>query len=220
MLPRALLFDFDGVIADTENVHIVAWERTFGDMGLTVPEEVCARAVELDDRDFLISVFADRGYEDADVDGWIERKQRLTVMLLGDSPRLYPGVVELVRQLEGKTRLAVVSTTWRENITTVLTSAGIADAFATIVGKEDVPATKPAPDAYRKALRRLKVRKAEAVTFEDSFSGHVAAWGAGVPCVIVGHRRGKEGWVGDLPYLPDFSDPDRVLATLGRAASR
>src|SRR4051794_725318 len=48
-LPRAVFFDFDGVLADTENIHIAAWERTFGDLGWDVPPADCARAAEVDD---------------------------------------------------------------------------------------------------------------------------------------------------------------------------
>src|SRR3954452_13561914 len=118
MPPRAVPFDFDGVIADTENHHVAAWERTFGLMGWDVPPEVCARAMELDDRVFLAEVFASRQITDGNLEGWVRRKQELTVEMLRDAPRIYPGVRELVDRLRGKARLAVVTTTWRENITT------------------------------------------------------------------------------------------------------
>ena len=73
--PRALLFDFDGVIADTENHHIVAWQRTFGLIGMEVDDAVCARAAEVDDREFLTDFFTSRKIVGGDVDGWIARKQ-------------------------------------------------------------------------------------------------------------------------------------------------
>ena len=155
--PRAVLFDFDGVIADTENVHVAAWERTFGAMGWDVPAEQCARAAEIDDRAFLAEVFAERKIEEGDLDGWVARKQRLAAAMLADEPRLYPGVAELVGRLAGRARLAVVSTARREDIRGVLRAGGLLDAFAAIVGKEDVRATKPDPEPYRAALERLGV---------------------------------------------------------------
>src|SRR5947208_1861258 len=115
MPPRAVLFDFDGVIADTENIHIASWERTFGLLGLDVPAGACVRAAEVDDRAFLAEVFAGKQVGDGDIAGWVRRKQDLTVALLADAPRVYPGVVPLVQGLRGRVRLAVVSTTWREN---------------------------------------------------------------------------------------------------------
>lgn len=214
-LPRAVLFDFDGVIADTENVHVAAWERTFGVMGWNVPPEQCARAAEIDDRAFLAEVFAERKIEQGDLDGWVARKQRLAAEMLADEPRLYSGVAELVGRLEGRARLAVVSTARREDIRGVLRAGGLLDAFAVIVGKEDVRATKPDPEPYRAALERVGVDGAEAVALEDSAAGLASARSAGVRCVAIGHRHGPGVWVGDSPFLADLADTEEALRALG-----
>lgn len=208
MVPRALLFDFDGVLADTENVHIAAWERTFGRMGWDVPPEVCARAAEEDDRAFLRDVLATRGVDEGDIDGWVGRKQELTRSMLADSPRLYPGITPLIARLRDRYRLAVVSTTWRENVTAVLESAGLLDAFELIVAKEDVEAVKPDPAAYRLALSRLNLQPAEALALEDSSTGLEAARAAGIRVLAVGHRRPQGDWTGDAPYLASLGNPD------------
>ena len=91
MAVQAVLFDFDGVIADTVNVHVVAWQRTLSTLGWRVSDEVAARAGEVDDRAFLSDLFAKRGIESDKVDEWVRRKQVLTVELLKDSPRLHRG---------------------------------------------------------------------------------------------------------------------------------
>jgi beta-phosphoglucomutase len=215
--PRALLFDFDGVIADTENVHVAAWERTFGLMGLEVPPEECARAVEVDDREFLAEIFARKEIAGGDVDGWVRRKQELTAALLADSPRVYPGVAELVAALSGRARLAVVSTTWRENIATVLRSAGLDGAFELFVGKEDVRAVKPDPECYLLALKRLGLAPDEAAALEDSPSGLASARAAGIRVLAIGHRRKKGDWIGDATFLPDLAGTRAVLEALGWA---
>src|SRR5438094_923490 len=142
---KAVLFDFDGVIAETENHHIAAWQRTLNVMGWQVPDEVAALSAEVEDREFLRRLFGDRGIPVDKVEEWVRRKQGLTVQLLRDSPRLYPGVVELVRNLEGKVRLAIVSDTWRENIQVVLESAGLTAAFETIIAKEDLTLAQSDP---------------------------------------------------------------------------
>src|SRR6056297_2525731 len=108
--PRAVLFDFDGVIADSKNVHVASWERTFAAMGLEGTPEQCARAAELDDRSFLAEILEEKKIEGGAIDGWVGRKQQLAAAMLRDEPRLYPGVSGLVRRLEGIARLAVVST--------------------------------------------------------------------------------------------------------------
>lgn len=213
--PRAVLFDFDGVIADTANVHVAAWERTFALMGWDVPPEVCARAVEEDDRAFLADLLADQGIKGGDIAGWVGRKQGLARVLLADVPRLYPGVPELVGRLRDRAALAVVSVTWRENVAIVLGISGLSDAFRVIIGKEDVSATKPDPEPYRLALSRLGIAPEEAVALEDSPSGLTSARDAGLRCVAVGHRRPAGGWTEGAAFLPDLRDADRAMEALG-----
>lgn len=215
MPPKAILFDFDGVIADTENHHIAAWQRTLAVMGWQVAEEVAARSAEADDREFLVQLFADRGIADGNIDEWVHRKQALTVQLLRDAPRLFPGVVELVQSLQGRARLAVVSGTWRENIQAVLAAAGLTESFDTIIGKQDVTARKPAPDPYQLALKRLRLVAKSTVALEDSPSGLAAARAAGIRAFAIGHRRQAGEWVGDAPYVSGFEPASDLLQQLG-----
>jgi HAD superfamily hydrolase (TIGR01509 family) len=215
MPPRALLFDFDGVLADTENVQVAAWQRTFEALGWEVPDEVCVRAAEIDDRAFLAEVFARQRVRDGDIEGWVRRKQALTATMLTDAPRVYPGVSDLIRRLSGRVVLAVVSGTWRANVETVLKAVGLREAFAQLVGKEDVLAVKPDPECYRLALWRLGLKPAQVVALEDSPSGLTAARGAGIRTIAVGHRRPPGKWSGDSPYIPDLTRTDEILALLG-----
>jgi HAD superfamily hydrolase (TIGR01509 family) len=217
MAVTAVLFDFDGVLADTENAHVVAWERTFARMGWAVPPEACARAAEVDDRDFLRDLFAERQVADGDVAGWVGRKQALTRQLLADAPWVYPGVPALLERLaRGGARLAVVSGTWRENVEAVLAPLGLRAAFDLVVAKEDVAAPKPDPEAYRVALARLGLPAGQVVALEDSPTGLAAARAAGVPVVAVGHRRPSGEWAEGAPFLPDLADLPRALEALGR----
>jgi HAD superfamily hydrolase (TIGR01509 family) len=213
--PEAVLFDFDGVLAETENVHVAAWERLFGAMGWDVDPATCARAAEEDDRAFLADVFAGRGVVEGDVEGWVRRKRDLTREILGDAPRLHRGVARLVAALRGRARLAVVSTTWRENIDAVLGPAGLRDAFELIVAKEDVRSVKPDPEAYRTAVEGLGVPAQAAVAVEDSPTGLASARAAGVRVVLVGHRRPEGPWAEGSPFLTDLRDTRRVLRALG-----
>lgn len=201
MAPRAVLFDFDGVIADTENHHIAAWQRTLMALGWQVPDEVAARSAEVDDRDFLRELFASQGIAEGDIEGWVRKKQALTIQLIRDAPRIYPGVIDLVEQIRGRTRLAIVSGTWRENVEAVLRSSSLKGAFEFVIGKEDVAAVKPDPEAYLLALRRLGVKPGMAVAIEDSPGGVAAAAAAGIPTIAVGHRREFGEWVGGHPYF-------------------
>jgi beta-phosphoglucomutase len=220
MVPRAVLFDFDGVIADTENHHVVAWQRTLTALGWLVADEVAARSAEMDDRQFLAELFAQRGVLGGDMEGWVRKKQSITVELIRNAPRLYPGVIELVGRLQSRVRLAVVSDTWRENVATLLASVRLSTAFEIIIGKEDVTHVKPNPEAYLLALARLGIKAAEAVALEDSSSGLTAARSAGVPYIAVGHRREFGAWVGDAAYISGFEPVSGLIQQLGLTDSR
>ena len=204
MLSRAVLFDFDGVIADTENVHIAAWERTFALIGWDVPPEVCARAVEEDDRAFLASVFKEKGIENGDVPGWTARKQAFTIEMLASCPRVYPGLHDLIQSFEGMRTLAVVTGTWRENVATVLKACGLSDAFTMIIAKEDVERPKPEPDGYLLALKHLGIEAESAIVIEDSPTGLKAARTAGIQTIAVGHRRPDPEWAEDAVFVPNL----------------
>src|SRR5262245_21660548 len=200
MTPRALLLDFDGVIADTENHHVSAWQRTLVAIGWDVPDDECVKAMEQDDRIWLSELFERRKIKGGDIEGWVRRKQAVTRSLLADSPRVYPGVAALAGRLRGKLTLGVVTSTWRENVVAVLEAAGLRPAFELIVAKEDVVLPKPAPECYRKAVEKLKLRPGEVVAVEDSPGGLAAALAAGVVAVAVGHRRPLGPWSGDAPF--------------------
>jgi beta-phosphoglucomutase len=214
MALKVVLLDFDGVIAETDNHHIAAWQRTLSVMGWQVADEVAARSAEIDDRAFLSELFAKHGIVSDKMEDWVLRKQALTVRMLKDSPRLYPGAADLIRALQGRVRLAVVSGTWRENIKTVLDAAGLAGSFDTIVGKEDVTAVKPAPEAYHLALKRLRISARSSVAIEDSPSGIAAASAAGIRVLAVGHRRAFGDWVGNAAYISGFEPIEGLLKLL------
>ncbi|WP_169974345.1 HAD family hydrolase [Tautonia rosea] len=215
--PRAVLFDFDGVIADTENVHIASWERIFTAMGLEVTPEQCSRAAEIDDRAFLGEILTAKKIDEVAIEGWVSRKQELAAAMLGDEPRLYPGVVALVRRLEPLALLAVVTSARREDVESVLKSGAIADAFATIVSKEDVTRTKPDAEPYRTALERLVASSEDAVVLEDSAAGLASARSAGIRSIAIGHRHARGVWVGDSSFLEDLADVEAVMRALGFA---
>ena len=215
MPTRAVLFDFDGVIADTENIHIAAWQRVFGMMGWEAPDELCAMSMEKDDRLFLDSVFEMKKFLEGDIDGWVAKKQKITLEMLTNSPRIYPGIPELITQARRRRfKIAVVTTTWRENVTTVLQASGLLKKVDVIVGKEDVVKTKPDPEPYLRALTLLAVPSISSLAFEDSPTGLAAAHAALVPAIAVGHRRPKGPWVGHVAYVPDLRNTEYMMELL------
>ncbi len=215
MTPKAVLFDFDGVIADTENHHIAAWQRTLTAMGWLIADELAVRAAEVDDREFLTDLFTTRDVPVDRLDDWLARKQAVTVQLLRYSPRVYPGVVELVLALKGRARLAVVTGTWRANVQAVLEAAGLAGAFDVIVAKEDVSAQKPDPAPYLLALKKLRLAPRSTVAIEDSPTGLASAAAAGIRRIAVGHRRPSGDWAEDAAFVDSLEPTAELLERLG-----
>jgi len=217
MPTRSVLFEFHGVIADTENVHVAAWQRTFRAMGWHEPEETCIRAAAIDDRAFVQEVFARRKIDGGDAEGWARRKQALTVELLRDRPRLQPGAAELVQALkEAGVALAVVTSTRRANVETVLAASGLLDAFDLVVAGDDVTSVKPDPEPYRLAVDRLKIAPGDAVALEDSATGLVAAERAGLRVIAVVATQPAGDWSGAAAsWLPDLTDQPAALAAIG-----
>ena len=180
------------------------------------PTTSCAEAAEIDDRAFLAALFAARGMEGADIEGWVRRKQDLAETMLADAPRPYPGVVDLVNSLRGETRLGIVTATWRRNVKVVLDRLGLSDAFEVIVAKEDVAEVKPAPDGYTLALKRMELAASDAVAIEDSPPGVASARAAGLRAIAVGHRRPEGEWSEGCPFLADLADGGMARSALGR----
>ena len=208
-LTKAVIFDFDGVIVDTQQFHADAWEKTFQEHGLTVSREQCLPAIELEDHVFAAGLLKSLGWEE-DPRKWVYRKQLVFRTLLSQI-KIYPGVIELVQQLAPHFKLAIVSSTWLENIVTVTRSAGITHLFTILVGKETVSIHKPAPDGYLKAAKLMGIEPQYCTVIEDSPSGIRSAKAAGMRCIGVAHRNNLEQLKEADLIVPNLIDTEAVL---------
>jgi len=183
---RALVFDFDGLIVETEEPIFRAWQRIYREHGQELPLEMWVTIIgtasgpfdpiqHLEER---VGRLLDRkGFED------LERRyyEEATAM-----QRLMPGVAEYLRDAH-RLRLGVgiASSSRRAWVVEHLKRFAIADAFDAIVCREDVAHTKPDPQLYLEAVNRLMVMPEEALALEDSSNGIAAAKAAGLRCVAV-----------------------------------
>ncbi|MGI6648305.1 MAG: HAD family hydrolase [Bacillota bacterium] len=208
-LTKAVIFDFDGVIVDTQQFHADAWEKTFQEHGLTVSREQCLPAIELEDHVFAAGLLKSLGCEE-DPRKWVYRKQFVFRTLLSQI-KIYPGVIQLVQQLAPHFKLAIVSSAWIENIETVTRSAGIIHLFTILVGKETVSIHKPAPDGYLKAAKLLGIEPQNCTVIEDSPSGIRSAKAAGMRCIGVAHRNNLEQLKEADLVVPNLIETEAVL---------
>jgi len=198
-----IIFDLDGLLADTELLHCRAYQLAFAERG-----------VELGTGDYA-EHWIRHGKGIAD---WINlkglafdphvlrlRKSQHYLTLLKSSLRPMEGALELLDALHGKFRIALASSSYRDAIEGVLAGLQIATYFEVIVSGMDVAKVKPAPDIFLLAARVLRVDPTECLVFEDAEKGVLAAHGAGMRCVAVPN---------DFTRHHDFSKATRVCASL------
>jgi beta-phosphoglucomutase len=196
---RAAVFDFDGVIVDSEPLHFRALRDALRPEAVLITEEEYREIyLAYDDRGAIRLALEHHG-ERADP----ERMERIAAGKRAEFARAIPeipifdGARELVLSLGAEVPLAIASGARREEIETILTGLGLRDAFQAIVGAEDAERTKPDPAPYLEAARRLAARTpglgpAECVAFEDSMAGIASALGAGMKVVGVANSHPAE----------------------------
>jgi len=203
----AVVFDFDGVLADTEPLHLRAFQAAFAPRGWSLdPASYVERYLGYDDAG-LVAVFArDRGLtlDAAEIDALLDAKRRAFRRLIESGAVLYPGAADCVARLAARHRLAIASGALRAEITDILGGAGLLEPFGAVVGADDVPRSKPAPDCYLRAADLLGVPPHACVAVEDSRWGLEAARSAGLRTVAVT----------TTSPAADLAAADRILADL------
>jgi HAD superfamily hydrolase (TIGR01509 family) len=200
---KAIIFDFDGVIADTEPIHLGAFQRTLDGLGIELTkEDYYANYLAYDDKTFFRRFLRDREFKHEDnlISELIERKTGHYYDLIKGNIEILPGVREFLGRLAGRYRISIGSGALRGEITDILEFGGIGRFFEVIVSAEDIENCKPAPDVYLEVLNRLNaaspdgeaISAAECLVIEDSLSGIEAALSAGMKCLAVSNSYAAE----------------------------
>lgn len=184
LIPRAVVFDCDGTLVDSERIHAKALQGALAELGLRFsPEEILSQSAGAANVDFLGRVAADRGLTlPADIDRVVDDN---AFRLIADELRPMDGAGQVVRELaSGGVRLAVASNSTRRLVRQMLSATGLGSAFGErIATSDDVAVPKPAPDVYRLAAKLLSARTEDGLAVEDSPIGVTAARQAGMPVV-------------------------------------
>lgn len=189
---RAVVFDFDGVLVDSEPVHFRAMRESLLPEGITIEtDEYAGCYMGYDDREAIRLALERHGIggQPERVHEVAVRKAALYERLMPEVPFL-PGARELARSLAERMPVGIASGARRREIEAILRVAGLRDAFSAIVGAEDVRQGKPHPEPYLTAMALLAprapgLRAEECVVFEDSVAGVAAARAAGMKVVGV-----------------------------------
>jgi beta-phosphoglucomutase len=196
MTLRGIVFDFDGVIANSEPLHFQGFREVLAEEGLVLTEsEYYARYLGFDDAGAFEAMAADRGVQwpEGRVDTLVGRKALRLDALEREQSVLFPGAAAAIARLAETGPLAIASGALRNEIARILVREDLARYFVAVVGAEDTAASKPAPDPYLRAVELLDARvncgsdPAEYVAIEDSQWGLESARAAGLRTVAVTH---------------------------------
>jgi beta-phosphoglucomutase len=200
---RAIIFDCDGVIVDSEPHHFKAFYQILREEGIPfTKEEYFQKYLALDDKTCFETALAAHGrtYDNRILKDLIIRKMAVYRELSQQELFLYPGVVEFIKKAQGSYRLAIASGAFRGEIKFALDKAGLRPAFPVIVSAQDVRNSKPHPEAFLLALQLTNekhpmpsptIRPEECLVIEDSIHGVEGAHAAGMKCLAVSNSYPK-----------------------------
>ena len=194
---RAIIFDCDGVIADTEPLHFAALQRVLAEEGFKLTEEdYYQNYLAFDDRGCFRKAFSNLTTER--LAELIDRKASYIEPAMRAHLRLFPGAADFIRRAARAYPLVVASGALRREIEMVLEAGGVRDCFLAIVSAEDVARGKPDPESFLKAHAILNahadipISPAECLVIEDSLHGVEAARLASMPVLAVTNSYPKD----------------------------
>ncbi len=203
---KALIFDFDGLILDTESSMLQTWREIYQEHGLEISLEKWAKILgqSADPPEAYEFLEAHIG-EGINREELRKRRNARELAILQHEPAM-PGVASLIRESKDSgLSLAIASSSEHAWVDEHLHRLGLLQDFDAIVCADDVEATKPSPELYLLALKRLEISPQEAIVFEDSQHGVTAARSAGIYCIAVPNA---------VTSAASFDKANRVLESL------
>ena len=218
--PEAVLFDFDGILVDSEPMHHRAFTEVLDPLGMGFPwKEYVEIYLGFDDRDAFREAFRAKGIvlDDASLANLVAAKSEAFLRGLRDGVTAYPGAVSLIESLHAAGRpLALCSGALRSDIAPILAQLGVARCFDVIVSADDVRRSKPDPESYALAFSRLAERHptlltvpGKSVAVEDTPAGIRSAKGAGLRVLAVTNSYGA-GELADADWIADSLESVRI----------
>ncbi|NND94784.1 MAG: beta-phosphoglucomutase [Flavobacteriales bacterium] len=188
-LPKACLFDLDGVIVDTVDAHFKAWKAMADELGVHFTEVENEQLKGVSRRDSMKSILkmGDIVKTEDELFDLTERKNAIYVDIISKmTPQdILPGVVEFLRVLK-KSEIAVAIGSSSKNAPTILKAVGLDDMFEVVIDGNCITRSKPDPEVFLKGAEALHLDPSECLVLEDAISGVRAAKNAGMKVIGVG----------------------------------
>ncbi|NWF77431.1 MAG: HAD-IA family hydrolase [Chloroflexi bacterium] len=202
---KAILWDMDGVIADSGSLHFAAWQETFAKRGVKFTQEDFTRLFGTRN-DFIIGSIMGKELPEEDVKIMVQEKEENFRWKATGSIKPFPGVVRLLNAIKkGNFKVVLVSSAPKENIDLVLRELSLEGIFDCIVFGQEVSESKPSPQIYLLAAQKLGVTPNDCLVVEDSPLGVKAAKIAGMKCLAITNTHPRQ----------ELQEADKVVDSLG-----
>jgi HAD superfamily hydrolase (TIGR01509 family) len=198
---KALFWDNDGVLVDTEHLYFRATREVLGAAGFAFSREQYIDLLLIQSCGPWQLVEA-AGFSTDEIQSLREERDRVYAGFLRERVDVLPGVVEILEQLRGTCTMGVVTSSKREHFDLIHRSTGLLPYFDFVLAAGDYANAKPEPDPYLAAIERSGMNPSECIVIEDSARGLMAATRAGLRCIVIPTP---------LTHDCDFSLAHRVL---------
>lgn len=183
---KFILFDLDGVLTETREIHFQAFQESLKSIGILLSEEEHTIKYDgLPTRVKLETLKAQYNLCNEQLNALDQAKQDLTVELLRKKIQEDQILIEIMTQLKRKYRMCVCSNARRDSLNLTLEQLGISQFFEFTLSQQDVSAPKPSPHIYLRALDIFQAKKEECLIFEDSPHGVISAESSGIDYIRV-----------------------------------
>ena len=217
MQPQALIFDVDGTLAETEELHRHAFNAAFAahDFPFVWDQPLYSRLLEVTGGKERIAHYLREHEPDTELFAeqiaalHADKTARYAQRMASGGLALRHGIARLIREAEmAGIPLAIATTTSRPNVDALLRATLGRQPFRVIAAGDEVSAKKPSPEVYELALRRLGLPASRCIAFEDTLNGVKSAHGAGLRCVVTVSAYGGTGpFPGALTVVNHLGEP-------------
>jgi HAD superfamily hydrolase (TIGR01509 family) len=181
---KAIFWDNDGVLVETEHLYFEATRRVLASVGIPLTERDYVEWFLIQGQGAWHLAEA-QGIAPCEIEGLKQQRNALYSELLRETPRLVPDVAAVLDALHGNYVMGIVTSSRRDHFEVIHESTGILKYFDFVLTASDYARTKPAPDPYLRAIERSGAAPEECVAIEDSERGLQAATRAGIRCIVV-----------------------------------
>jgi HAD superfamily hydrolase (TIGR01509 family) len=218
---KAVFWDNDGVLVDTEELYFRASREVLATIGIELTPELFIQ-ISLKEGRSVFDLAAAQGQNSEDIAGLQTKRNRRYSELLREGVRVLDGVENALQRLHGKVQMGIVTTSLKAHFDIIHTTTNLLPFFDFVLTREDYGKAKPNPEPFLTAVAQNGFRSDECLIVEDSARGFAAAQAAGIKCIMVPNRlTNHDNFSGAYRIVSNATEvADAVLELIGGSPPR